>query len=132
MGTDPIFLICARRAIAGSALWTFALAAQAGGSAAARLPVSAEVSPSVVVNVGVRLAEVRLSEADIARGYVELRIGSLAQVKSGATLPVALLEFEPSGVFRSLAMGESTFRLGLAEGARPGRYSLPLGLTLNF
>lgn len=108
-----------------------------GATTGAVLQVRAEVRPSVVLRIETRDAEIRVSEADVARGYVDVTAGGVVQVETGRAVPAAVLEFDPSGgPFRSVAIGGSsgqlTYRLGIADGARPGRYTLPLGLTINF
>jgi len=101
------------------------------------LQVHAEVSPSAVLRIETRDVEIRVSEADLARGYVEVPTEGMVRVEAGRATPAAVLEFDPSGgPFRSMAIGgsagQATYRLGIAEDARPGRYTLPLGLTINF
>jgi hypothetical protein len=101
------------------------------------LNVRAEVRPSAVLRVEARAAEIRISEADVARGYVDVPAAGVVHVEAGGVIPVAVLDFDPSsGPFRSVSIagspGPLTYRLGIAAGVQPGHYALPLGLTINF
>lgn len=72
--------------------------AQAAGHVAqTTLYVQAAVKPSVVLRLEHAAAQVSVSQADIARGYVDLPEGSLLSVNAGFLKPVLVVDFSPSG-----------------------------------
>jgi hypothetical protein len=61
--------------------------------------------PSVVLSLENSAAQVSISEADIARGYIDLPESSLLSVNAGFLNPVLVVDFSPSGSpFKSVEM----------------------------
>lgn len=69
----------------------------AGHLAHTTLFVQAAVKPSVVLRLEHAAAQVSVTQADIARGYVDLPEGSLLSVNAGFLKPVLVVDFSPSG-----------------------------------
>ncbi|MGA8050140.1 MAG: hypothetical protein WCA09_08175 [Burkholderiales bacterium] len=59
--------------------------------------VQAAVKPSVVLRLEHFAAQVSITQADIARGYVDLPESSLLSVNAGFLKPVLVVDFSPSG-----------------------------------
>lgn len=69
----------------------------AGHLAQTTLRVRATVEPSVVLRLEHAAAQVTVSQADIARGYVDLPESSLLSVDAGFLKPILVVDFSPSG-----------------------------------
>lgn len=144
-------------------LFSFALAALLApalavhaGTVSASLSVSVVVPARAVLSVESQPAGLQVTEADVARGYVEAPGASLVRVRSNS--PAGwLLEFQPlQGPYRALEVtglgspaqvsaaggwlaqpyaGRTVvtaslgYRFFLSDDARPGVYPWPVGLT---
>ena len=82
--------------IAGVAL-ALGQARAAGHLAQTTVQVRATVEPSVVLRLEHAAAQVTVSQADIARGYVDLPESSLLSVNAGFLKPVLVVDFSPNG-----------------------------------
>jgi hypothetical protein len=121
------------------------------GSSAARggandvVMVRAEVRPSAVLKFEVQSPELRISDADIEIGFVDIAAGSLFKMSAGRLKPVITLEFPGDGDGRSVELRPEagSYRLKLADilnlpagsggtQARSARHHGPLSLTVNF
>ena len=142
-------MTCALR-IAAAALLALApgLAIPAGSGFAA-LPVAVEVKPSAAFKLELKTAQLAISDADVALGYIELPAGSHLSMSMGRVRPNVLLDFSPGmGPFKSVEIraedvshateqaGAATvtalsFRFNLTGKAAPGRYPLPLILSVD-
>ncbi len=142
-------------AFALAALLAPALSAHAG-SVTASLSVSVVVPPRAVLSVESQPEGLEITEADVARGWVEAPAASLVRVRSNS--PAGwLLEFQPlQGPYRALevtGLGATAqvsaaggwlaqpyagrmlvtaslgYRFFLSSDARPGLYSWPVALS---
>jgi hypothetical protein len=131
----------------------FALAAGvaiAAGSRFAVLSVGVHVRPSAAFKLDT--AQLAISDADVARGYVELPAGSRLSMSAGRIRPTVLLDFSPGmGPFKSVEIWAEdlwyareetsqaravtvtalSFRFNLTGKAAPGRHELPLILNID-
>ncbi len=134
---------------------TFTLSAAAGDGRSARMQVSAHVLARAVVSVETQPAEVTVTEADIARGYVDVaepvevrirtnsRRGCVLQV-ANANEAFSAVELEFGNTTMRVASHESwvtrpyveggelvrmNVRVRLAPGAAAGRHILPLAIS---
>lgn len=90
--------------VAAAALGAFQASAIAGNHGK-YLTVYTQVRPSGAFRVDVRAAQLQVSEADIARGYVDVPLGSVISIDSGRVLPAVLVDFTPlMGVFKSVQL----------------------------
>jgi hypothetical protein len=95
----------ARVALVAALVFGLAQARAAGHVATTVLEVRAAVVPSVVLSLENSAAQVSISEADIARGYIDLPESSLLSVNAGFLNPVLVVDFSPSGSpFKSVEM----------------------------
>jgi hypothetical protein len=97
----------------------------AGHVAQTTMQVQATVKPSVVLRLQDAPAQVTVSQADIARGYVDLPQSSLLSVDAGLLKPVLMVDFSPSGsVFAAVEVRTaelaSVSRRASGGGASPG------------
>jgi hypothetical protein len=144
-----------RRATSIAAAALLAIApgvAISGGSRLAALSVRVEVKPSAAFKLELKTAQLAISDADVALGYVDLPASTRLSVSTGRFRPAVLLDFSPGmGPFKSVevsaedagyaaektAHGAATtvtglsFRLGLSSKAAPGPYRLPLILNVD-
>jgi hypothetical protein len=123
----------------------------AGGFAAARgsandvVMVRAEVRPSAVLKFEVQSPELKISDADIEIGFIDIAAGTLFRMSAGRLKPVITVEFPGDGDERSVELRPEagSYRLKLADilsapagsggtQARSGRHNGPLLLTVNF
>ena len=108
-------------AVAVAAFALAPLSSPAAGPVHVALAVSAEVSPSAVLRIEQRPTQIWVSEADIARGYVDLPAGSLLSLNAGSLKPLVVVDFSPSGsAFESVELRTQSVS-GLAYGD-PGHY----------
>jgi len=96
------------------------LAAKAAGDAIGIVAVSAVVQPSALVKFELQPTGLVVSQADIARGYIEIPAGSFLRVNAGRIVPALVLDFSPGeGVVRSLGVhtdfASPAITKGLAE-----------------
>lgn len=131
---------------------TGAGAAIAAGSRFAVLSVGVHVKPSAAFKFHLNNAQLDISNADVARGYIELAAGSRLSMSTGRIRPTVLLEFLPDmGPFKSVeitsedlwyAMEKTSqpravtvttlsFRFNLTGKAAPGPHQLPLILNID-
>jgi len=83
----------------------------AGHMSHAALEVQAAVEPSVVLQLEQRAVRVTVSEADIARGYVDVPENALLSVNAGFLKPVLVVDFSPTGsVFTSVEVMTTDLR----------------------
>lgn len=127
-------------------------AAIAAGSRFAVLSVGVHVKPSAAFKFHLHNAQLDISNADVARGYIELAAGSRLSMSTGRIRPTVLLDFLPGmGPFKSVeitsedlwyAMEETSqpravtvtalsFRFNLTGKAAPGPHQLPLILNID-
>jgi hypothetical protein len=139
--------------IAAAALLAIApaLAIQAG-SGLAVLSVDAEVKPSAAFKLELKTAQLTVRDADVALGYIDLPASTLFRMSTGRFRPTVLLDFSPGmGPFKSVevlaadawqAAGKTwhaeattvtalSFRFNLVGKTAPGRYGLPLILSVE-
>ena len=143
---------CVLRITAAALLAIGTGVAVAAGSRFAVLSVGVHVRPSAAFKFHLDNAQLDISNADVARGYIELAAGSRLSMSTGRIRPTVLLDFSPGGgPFKSVAMraqdvwqaaektwhaGAATvtalsFRFGLTEKAAPGRPAVPLILNID-
>jgi hypothetical protein len=123
--------------------------AETGQKAFGLITVVANVQPTAVLKFQFTTVQLNVTAEDIARGYIELPVSSLLSVNAGKLVPNVVVDFTPTeGAFRSLeirtrdsftaASGQTSgtaseavlsYRINLAERARPGNYPMPL--TVN-
>jgi len=106
------------------ALAVAALAAAAPAAsqryAPAILHVSAEVQPSALLRLETRPASVAITEADIARGYVDVPARALLSVQTGRIRPTISAEVPPdAGPFRSVEVRTADGWSAAGGGAAP-------------
>jgi hypothetical protein len=122
------------------------------GSGPAVLSVNAEVKPSAKFSLELNNAQLGISDADLAAGYVDLPAGSRLSISTGRFRPTVLLEFSPGmGPFKSVEVwaddtwqaaekaGHATatvvtalsFRFSLIGKPSPRLYPLPLVLSVE-
>lgn len=137
-------------AIAG-AVFIAPFAAQGGGVSMGFLTVSAIMQPSAVLTLDFKPLSFSISEADIARGYIDVPAASVLSVSSGRIVPQVVLEFDPTeGPFKNLSLrsaparaaGGGTvaaeansatigYRLLLADNAGLTRPAIPLVISIT-
>jgi hypothetical protein len=114
--------------------------------------VGVHVKPSAAFKLDVSNAQLDISNADVARGYIELPAGSRLSMSTGRIRPTVLLDFLPGmGPFKSVEItsedlwyaAEKTsqpravtvtalsFRFNLIGKAAPGPHQLPLILNID-
>ena len=124
----------------------------AAGSRSAVLSVGVHVRPSAVFKLHLNNAQLDISDADVARGYVELAAGSRLSMSAGRIRPTVLVDFVPGmGPFKSVEISSEdlwyaaeeiwqhravsvtalSFRFNLIGKAAPGRHELPLVLNID-
>jgi hypothetical protein len=120
-------------ALTAAALLASAPAAGEGASASA-LAVSAEVKPSAVLRLQARTGSVAITEADIARGYVDVPAGALLSIDTGRLRPQVVADVPPGpGPFRSVeirAAAAPVYRFNFSDKATPGSYGVPITVTI--
>lgn len=140
-------------------LAALAAAAPAAGQrkAPAILHVSAEVRPSALLRLEARPASVAVTDADIARGYLEVPAAALLSLETGRIRPTVTAEVPPeAGPFRSVevvtvngrsaaggslapaAAGKTgvitaalAYRFTFSDLATPGTYQVPITLSIS-
>lgn len=92
----------------------------AAGIGMSTIPVAMLVQPSAMVKFEVVPISISISMADIARGYIDIPVGSLLNVKSGQALPPVIIDFSMGdGAFKSVELREpETAKLEPVEGSR--------------
>jgi hypothetical protein len=126
-------------------------------TAPAILHVSAEVRPSALLRLEARPASVAVTDADIARGYVEVPAAALLSLETGRIRPTVTAEVAPeAGPFRSVevvtvngrsaaggppapaAAGKTgvitaalAYRFTFSDKAAPGSYQVPVTLSIS-
>lgn len=135
-------------AAALAAIAVTAVGAETGKKAFGVLQVFAIVQPSAAFKFEFRNEAVVVTPGDLARGFVDLPAASMLSIDTLALRPDITVDFSPvADLFKSLeirteeqklsaAGGRSaesllTYRLYLADGARPGRYALPLTFNVT-
>lgn len=99
---------------------TLPVTASAAGTALSTIPVSTIVQPSALVKFEVIPISISISAADIARGYIDIPVGSLLSIKAGQSLPPVIIDFSMGdGVFKSVEVREpDTAKSESAEATR--------------
>jgi hypothetical protein len=141
------------RITAAALFATGASVAIAAGSRLAALSVAVQVKPSATFKLHLNNAQLDISNADVARGYIELPAGSRLSMSTGRIRPTVLFDFSPGmGPFKSVEitsedLGYATegtwqpravtvaalsFRFNLIGKAAPGPHQLPLILNIDF
>lgn len=126
--------------------------AVAAGSRFAVLSVGVHVKPSAAFKLHLSNAQLDISNADVARGYIELAAGSRLSMSTGRIRPTVLLDFLPGmGPFKSIEITSEdlwyatektsqpravtvtalSFRFNLTGKAAPGPHQLPLILNID-
>ena len=116
------------------------------------LSVGVHVRPSAAFKLHLNNAQLEISNADVARGYIELAAGSRLSMSTGRIRPTVLLDFLPGmGPFKSVEISSEdlwyaaeeiwqhravsvtalSFRFNLIGKAAPGRHELPLVLNID-
>ena len=97
------------------------------GQAKGPFNVHAEVSPSAVLKFDFKATAVRVREADLARGYVDINGSSYISLNTGRVVPVVVIDFRPGeSVFKSVEVRvENAARAGATSGALPGKPPTP-------
>ena len=124
----------------------------AAGSRFAVLSVGVHVKPSAAFKFDLSKAQLDISNADVARGYIELPAGSRLSMTTGRIRPTVLLDFSPGmGPFKSVEITSEdlehaaetnwqhravsvtalSFRFNLIGKAAPGPQQLPLILNID-
>lgn len=126
-------------------------AAQGGGVSMGFFNVSAVVQPSAILSLDFKPLSFSISEADMARGYIDVPAASVLSVSSGRIVPQVVLEFDPTeGPFKNLSLrsaptraaGGGTavveansatigYRLLLADNAGRTRPAIPLVISIT-
>lgn len=124
--------------------------AETGKKAFGLITVVANVQPTAVLKFQFTTVQLNVTPEDIARGYIELPASSLLSVNAGKLVPNVVVDFMPTeSAFRSLeirtrktftaASGQTSgtgneavmsYRINLAERARPGSYPMPLTVSV--
>lgn len=125
--------------------------AETGQKAFGLINAVVEVQPTAVLKFQFTTVQLNVTPEDIARGYIELPASSLLSVNAGKLVPNVVVDFTPTeGAFRSLeirtrtsftaASGQTSpapgseavlsYRINLAERARPGNYPMPLVVSI--
>ena len=77
------------------------------------LNVRVKVEPSVMLRFDQRSVSVKVTEADIRRGYVDLPEDALLSIDAGYVKPLLVVDFSPSGsAFASVDMVTKDLRTG--------------------
>ena len=142
-------------ALAFAALTYPQASAWSAGQSNAPITVYAQVSPSAVLKFDFKATAIRVDNAALARGYVDVAGSSYLSLNTGRVAPVVVLDFAPSErTFKSVevrlesgarargvdfggskAPGERVdalnYRFQLGERARPGLYYVPLTLNIS-
>jgi len=146
--------VCRATRIAAAALLAIAPSlAIPAGSGLAVLSVGVEVKPSAAFRLEPKTAQLAISDADVAVGYIELPHSSRLSMSTGRFRPTVVLDFSPGmGPFKSVevwaedawqAAGQTwhagatiatalSFRFSLIGKASPARYQVPLILNIDF
>lgn len=122
-------------------VWTLATAALLAmapgfsipaGNGIGVLSVNAEVRPSAKFSVALNNAQLVISDADLAAGYVDLPAGSHLSISTGRFRPTVLLEFSPGmGPFKSIEVSADDTSRG-AEKAGPATATVVMALSFRF
>jgi len=117
----------------------------ARGSVTDVVMVRAEVRPSAVLKFEVQSHELKISDADIQIGFIDIAADTLFKMSAGRLKPVITVEFPEDGSGRAVEIRPEagSYRLKLGEllslpagagGTQTGsaRSSGPLVLTINF
>ena len=124
--------------------------AETGRKAFGLFTVVVNVQPTAVLKFEFTSVQLNVTAEDIARGYIELPASSLLSVNAGKLVPNVVVDFTPAeGAFRSLeirtresftaASGQTlataseavlSYRINLAERAKPGSYAMPLTVSI--
>jgi hypothetical protein len=129
----------------GAAAFLLPASADTGKKAFGLISVAANVQPTAVLKFQSKTVQLTVTPEDIARGYIELPASSLLSVNAGNLRPNVVVDFTPTqGAFKSLeirthgaftaASGQTSktseavlsYRINLADQAKPGRYPMPL------
>ena len=107
--------------------------------------VRAEVRPSAVLKFEVQSRELKVSDADIEIGFIDIAADTLFKMSAGRLKPVITVEFPDDGGARLVEIRPEagSYRLKLGEllsptagagatRAKSGRSTGPLVLTVNF
>ena len=107
------------RLIAAAILGT-SVSAFGAGINMSTVPVAAVVQPAALVKFEVVPINISISAADIARGYIDVPVGSLLSIKSGQALPPVIIDFTMGdGVFTAVEVRErEQAKLESIEGVR--------------
>jgi hypothetical protein len=116
----PAVLSAPQRLIAAAILGLAVTPASGAGIGMSTIPVAMLVQPSAMVKFEVVPISISISMADIARGYIDIPVGSLLNVKSGQALPPVIIDFSMGdGAFKSVELREpETAKLEPLEGSR--------------
>lgn len=132
-------------ALIAAVLCAAAGSASAHGSAIGFLMLRAEVRPSAVLKFEVQSPQLKISDADIEIGFIDIAAGTLFKMSAGRLRPVITLEFPGDAAGRSVELRAQagSYRLNLADflgeltgpdGMRASdvRHRGPLSLTVSF
>ena len=124
----------------------------AAGSRSAVLSVGVHVKPSAVFKLHLNNAQLDITDADVARGYIELAAGSRLSMSAGRIRPTVLVDFLPGkGPFKSVEITSEdlwhatektwqpsaitvtalSFRFNLTGKAAPRSHPLPLIVNID-
>ncbi len=108
-----------QRLIAAAILGT-SVSAFGAGLNMSTVPVAAVVQPAALVKFEVVPINISISAEDIARGYIDVPVGSLLSIKSGQALPPVIIDFTMGdGVFTAVEVRErEQAKLESIEGMR--------------